>query len=317
MPSGELWANRWPAPGRNPFRRPGRNWFNPDTNVAKGLTVPGELEQPRPTRRELGTEAAGLGESFGLGGPPQGAYRARRRSTQWGCGTSMLVTAAVLAIVIPELQHRLSPLWAIVVGAATVGGLLLMAFAPRSTWDRLFWYPGGLAQRLAAEPEPKILRWADAATVRIAYDTSDDSLILDRCIVDGPDQVAVEADRKYKAGLAAFAREAERVMEIKLLPGLIEAYERGQPVAFGELAISRAGLGYQPRIGRNSWWLAWPEVRTVKAHGPGRGLYIHPTPRGRGKRWIDLEMVPNGILAHRLIEHAAIPYRIPVNLNRE
>jgi hypothetical protein len=47
------------------------------------------------------------------------------------------------------------------------------------------------------------------------------------------------------------------------------------------------------------------------------GLYIHPAPRGRGKRWINLEMVPNGILAHRLIEHAAIPNRIPVNLDRE
>lgn len=277
----------------------------------------GELEQPRATRRELGAEAARLGASFGLGGPPQGVYRARRRSTQWGCGTSMLVAAGVLAIVIPEAQHRLTPLWAIVVGAVTVGGLLLMAFAPRSKWDRLFWYPGGLAQRLATEPEPKILRWADAATVRIGYDTSDDSLILDRCIVDGPDQLAIEADRRYKAGLAAFAREAERVMEIKLVPRLTEAYERGQPVVFGELTISRAGLGYQPRIGRSNWWLAWPEVRTVKAHGPGRGLYVHPKPRGRGKHWIGLEMVPNGILAHRLIEHAAAPYRIPVSLHRE
>jgi len=125
--------------------------------------VAGEPEQPRPARRELGAEAARLGATFGLGGPPQGVYRARRRSTQWGCGTSMLVAAGVLAIVIPELQHRLTPLWAIVAGTVTVGGLLLMAFAPRSQWDRLFWYPGGLAQRLATEREPKILRWADAA----------------------------------------------------------------------------------------------------------------------------------------------------------
>ncbi|HEY2518730.1 MAG TPA: hypothetical protein VGJ19_01365 [Streptosporangiaceae bacterium] len=278
----------------------------------------GELEeQRRLTRRELGAEAARLGENFGLGGPPQGAYRARRRSTQWGCGTSVLATALVLAFVIPELQHRLTPLWALVVGAVTVGGLLLMAFAPRAKWDRLFWYPGGVAQRLAAEPEPKILRWADAATVRIAYDTGDDSIILDRCIVDGPGAAAIEADRKYQAGLAAFAREAERVIELTVLPGLTDAYQHGQPVVFGELTVSRAGLGYQPRMGRNSWWLRWPEVRTVKAHGPGRGLYVHPKPRGRGKRWINLELVPNGILAHRLIEHAAAPYQIPVNLNRE
>ena len=100
-----------------------------------------------------------------------------------------------------------------------------------------------------------------------------------------------------------------------MLPGLTGACEQGQPVVFGELTVSRAGLGYQPRLGRNSWWLAWPEVRMVKAHGPG--LYVHPKPRGHGKRWISLELVPNGILAHRVIEHAATPDRIPVSLIRE
>ncbi len=72
-----------------------------------------------------------------------------------------------------------------------------------------------MAQRLATEPEPRVLRWADAAAVRVAFDTGDDSVNLDRCIVDGP----------------------------------------------------------------------------------ARGLYIFPKPRGRGRRWISLELVPNGVLA--------------------
>ena len=38
---------------------------------------------------------------------------------------------------------------------------------------------------------------------------------------------------------------------------------------------------------------------------------------GRGKRWIGLKLVPNGILAHRLIEYAAASDRMPVNLIRE
>ena len=277
----------------------------------------GEVERRRPAQHELDAEGARLAENFGLGDPCQGAVLARRHSTQWGCGTMVLASAAVLAFVIPEWQHRLTPLWAIVVGAAAVAGLLLLAFAPRARWDRLFWYPAGMAQRLATEPEPKVLRWADAAAVRVAFDTGDDSVNLDRCIVDGPGEAAIEADRGYKAGLTAFAREAERVIEIKLLPGLIEAYEHGQPVVFGELTITRAGLGYQPRLGHNGWWMTWPEVRMIKAHGPGRGLYIFPKPRGRGRRWISLELVPNGVLAHRLLEHAAAPHRVRADLIRE
>jgi hypothetical protein len=69
-----------------------------------------------------------------------------------------------------------------------------------------------------------------------------------------------------------------------------------------------SGLGWQPRMGRREgWWLPWPEVRVVKTHGPGRGLYVHPKPRGRGKHRVGLEMVPNGMLAHRLIKHVAAP----------
>jgi hypothetical protein len=50
--------------------------------------------------------------------------------------------------------------------------------------------------------------------------------------------------------------------------------------------------------------------------GPPQGAY---RARRRSTQWGcgNLEMVPNAILAHRLIEHAAIPYRIPVGLNRE
>jgi hypothetical protein len=279
--------------------------------------VAGAMEQRRPTRSELDREGARLGASFGLGGAPQAAHRARRRSAQWGYGTSVLGLAFISVFVVPDFQHRWTPEYVVALSAAVVVAVVLMAFAPRSKWDRLYWYPGGVAQRLATEPEPRILPWADATSVRVGYVSDDDSVTLDHCVVDGPGQVAVEVDRKYQGGLAAFAREAERVMEIKALPGLIGAYEHGQPVVFGELTITRAGLGYQPRIGRNSWSLPWAEVRAVKAYGPGRSLSVQPRPFGASKRWINLEELPNGLLAHRVVEHAAARYGIPVKLRRD
>jgi hypothetical protein len=282
------------------------------------VNVAGELERRRPAKDDLAAEGARLGAGFGLEGPCQGAYRARRRSTQWGCGAGLLGWGAILAFVIPEFQHHWGSGWEVGAGVLAAAGAVVMTVAPRSKWDRLYWYPGGVAQRLAAEPEPRILRWADATGVRIVYDTSDDSLILDRCIVDGPGELSIDAGRGYKGGLAAFAREAERVLGDRLLPGLTAACDRGEPVEFGELTITAAGLGVQPaRPGREGWWLPWPEVRVVKAHGPGRGLYVHQKPWGRGKRWAGLEGVGNGMLAHRVIEHAAAPYRVPVTLSRE
>ena len=64
-------------------------------------------------------------------------------------------------------------------------GLTLTALAPRLERDRLFWYPDGIAQRVAAEPEPKILRWDDATGVRIGFDTDENSADLARCISAG------------------------------------------------------------------------------------------------------------------------------------
>jgi len=283
--------------------------------------VAGELERRRPARGDLAAEGARLGASFGLGGAPQGAYRARRRSKQWGCGAGLLGWGAVLAFVIPEWQHHWASGWEAGAGVLAAVGVVVMTLAPRSKWDRLYWYPAGIAQRISTEPEPRILRWPDVTAVRIAYELDDESLLLASCIVDGPGSTPIEADRRYQGGLAAFAREAERVIEPRLLPGLIDAYERDQPVVFGDLTIARAGLGYQPsrgsRASAEGWWLPWPEVRVVKAHGPGRGLYVHPKPRGRGKRWAGLEGVANGLLAHRLIEHAAAPHGVPVTLSRE
>jgi hypothetical protein len=108
------------------------------------------------------------------------------------------------------------------------------AWAPRAKWDRLFWYPGGIAQRLTTEPEPKILRWAGVTAVR--------------------------------AHLESFLAEAERVVAIELMPG----------------------LSYQPL-----------------------------RPRIHGNCWINLDGISNGVLARHVIEHAAAPCRMPVELRRE
>jgi hypothetical protein len=280
----------------------------------------GELERRRPTQPDLDAEGARLGENFGLGGPCQGAFAAQQRPGLWGIGALVAGTGAFLAVfVVPPLLHTAQLVLAIIAGAGVVIGLALMAVAPRSRWDRLYWFPDGIAQRVSTEPEPKILRWADVTAVRVGFSTGgDDSPVLARCLVDGPAGVLVEADGGYKSGLAAFAREAEQVMAARVLPGLTAACDRGEPVVFGELTITGHGLTVQPeREDRESWKLTWSQIQLIIAHGPGRALRVYLPPRGRKRRWIGLELVPNGFLAHHVIEHVAAAHDLPVTVQRE
>jgi hypothetical protein len=83
--------------------------------------VAGELERRRPSPAELDAEGARLGASFGLGGPYQGVCLARRRSSQWGCGGTLIV-AALSVIVVPEWQHHYSPGWVAAAIAVAVAG---------------------------------------------------------------------------------------------------------------------------------------------------------------------------------------------------
>ena len=106
----------------------------------------GELERRRPPRRELDADAARLGNSFGLGGPCQGICLARRRSTQWGCGAMVLGLTAISAFVVPDIQHHYTSAWGFAAAGAVLAGLMLIALAPRANWDRLYWYPGGIAR---------------------------------------------------------------------------------------------------------------------------------------------------------------------------
>lgn len=103
----------------------------------------------------------------------------------------MIVVAAISVIVVPVWQYHYSPVWLGAAIVAAVAGVLVMTLAPRAKWDRLFWYPGGIAQRLTIEPEPKILRWAGVTAVRAHFDESDDSIDLDECTLDGPDGVSM------------------------------------------------------------------------------------------------------------------------------
>jgi hypothetical protein len=125
-----------------------------------------------------------------------------------------LDAVAVLSVfVVPDLQHHFTATWWIAASGTALAGVALMMLAPRARWDRLYWYPGGIAQRLSGEREP--------------------------------------------------------------------------------------------------------DIRLVRAHGPGRGVKVHLRPRTRGSHWVNLAGVPSGLIAHRVIEQAAAWFRIPVEVKEE
>lgn len=193
-------------------------------------------------------------------------------------------------------------------GCLVVIGVALMARFPSVNWDRVFRYRDGLAQIAASDPEPVVVRWADVATVSLVFASEEDDRDITSATIGSRSGSSVRVDRGYgMEALGELAAEAERALAARLLPELIEEYDCGRPVAFGNLRIDRHGVTHSST---ESWYLPWALISRVTDDGPGRAIEIRPAREsGRGLKRIDLDGCQNGVLAHHLIERAGVPVR--------
>ena len=208
------------------------------------MAAHGEIEI---RQEELLAEGARLGEEFGLG-PCATARAAKRRPAQFGCGASMLAVAAGVGLPGLFIEGGVARIViAVVGGVMAIAGLVMIVGWQDVTWDRLFVYGGGLAQIVRGEPEPLVVRWEDVVTVSLSFGMDDDSWDTSSCTISGETSgrtgTSVTVDSAYGLGVVSeLAREAERVLAARLVPGLIQAYESGEPVIFGEMTIDRQGI---------------------------------------------------------------------------
>lgn len=261
-------------------------------------------------RRELLAEGTRIGEAFGLG-PPVAAWTAvrSRSAAQWGCAFGFPLLFAVLIIVVAA-THGTARWFAIGAVCCTVIAAVLTAVLAPQWGDRLFRYRDGIAQVTVGDPQPRVLRWDDIVTVSLAFGDSDASgPYLRSCTVNDRAGTRVTADGAYRdapgrSGCGDLAAEAERVGAARIVPALIREYESAGSVAFGRMTVSREGITFaRPGSSRPPWHVPWESLRGVRVTGPGERISVtRDDGRSRGTY---IGGCPNGLYAHRVIEHAA------------
>jgi hypothetical protein len=132
----------------------------------------GTVAENEVRRTERAEAAAQLGEACGLG-PCTRMLKARR--SPWPdtasailiwLGASTLMLAPALAIGISVGPYAAATKVTTDIVAACL--VLLVALLAWRAWptrrDQMFWYPGGTAELIDGEPEPRVARWDDVDT---------------------------------------------------------------------------------------------------------------------------------------------------------
>jgi hypothetical protein len=245
--------------------------------------------------------AISLGAQYGLGTCTR-TLRAQR-SSWWLAGAflGIGVFGATGALVSPYA----APAGAFMFAAA------LMA-ARRWIWppkvDRVFWYTGGLAQLIARQPGPRVVRWDDAAWVTATVESSGESGLatVTRCAVSDPGGAQVAVDAGYGPVTPRdFLRETARVLASRLVPPLIQAYDCADPVIFGSTRVDRAGIGSALGRGTGTVFTAWHDMRYIEGRLGDLVPEIKIRTAERRPRTVTLSGVPNAIFVFDVARHAA------------
>jgi hypothetical protein len=219
-------------------------------------------------KKELDAEdaevAGRVGDEFRLGAIEfvSRTVRAPSWPSALGC---VSITISVLGGVPTAIIVGLSPYTpttklivdAIIIGLFLIGWPLGAIRALHDVVDkRVAVYAGGVAQLRRGEPEPTVLRWADIETVTIELTTDEGSpqTGVAGCALRGRGGTEIAEDK----AAAPVATAAHRALAPRLVPPLLAACDRGEPVSAGDARVDGDGLTMP--TGRH--W-TWPEIKSV------------------------------------------------------
>lgn len=188
---------------------------------------------------------------------------------------------------------------------------------PAARTDWVFWYSGGVVQLIANEPGPRIAAWDDLVSVTASFHTTSEDTQLERATVCDRSGTQVTISRGYGTHAPHdVLQHVARVLGPRVLPPLIQKYESGASVIFGDAEISQSGLGHV-RAHRETAVTAWQKMRRIDAHVDALmpGLRI-----GKGRwhpwEWIKLSDRPNGVFVFDMVQHAAAQNGVPFQYMR-
>ncbi len=106
---------------------------------------------------------------------------------------------------------------------------------------------------------------------------------------------------------------AAEILTPRVVPALLDAFDRGEPASFGPVRIGWQGITVSGAAGRS---VAWADMRQITI-GARTGIDVRTTNRKTRLR-IDLDDdVPGGFFAHYVIERGATRAGVPVEYQQE
>jgi hypothetical protein len=177
--------------------------------------------------------------------------------------------------------------------------------------SRIGLYSGGVAQLRREEPEPSILRWPDIETVTIELNGRGHA--RDRVGELRPARSRRNRDNRQEES-SGLSGAVHRTLGPRLVPPLIEAYDRGEPVTAGGARIDREGFTMRP--GKR---LTWSEIKSVTMQHAPKGsadvatrIDIRVVRRNR-LHYFDPSGIPNAIFFAHALARAAMRNGVQVD----
>lgn len=261
---------------------------------------------PRRERRQLDAWAGDLGRACELGAYRR-CYGAVRSPARKGLGIFLILGGLLAGVPFAVAAAAQLPL----AGAALFGvagilaalGVVLIKTAPPEKVDWIFSYTGGIAQVAAGAAAPRVVRWELLGQVLKEYEMSEgseynDGPSLTVIRVAGVDGTVITADASYGAALGQLDREIDQVVVAMRLPAAMEQCQRGAPVLFGDLSVSREGIAWA----HGARQAAWRDIRSVRVSP----CQIELGTRGwKMRQRIGLAGVPDSCVAVLLVQGMA------------
>jgi len=184
-------------------------------------------------------------------------------------------------------------------------------------------YQGGYAQLLATDGGPRAVRWTTVAEVTVTFRTT--TVYTSQAAYTSTRLHRFSASPCVTGGLAPVVgprwgswrllKDAVRVVGPRLVSAAEDAYDAGQPAAFGPVRVSRDGV----TVPGAATPVSWPDIRSIRlrhvdlARGGRVVRAVHLSCRSRpAHRVIEVSGLPNGIFLARVIAHAAAGHGVPV-----
>jgi hypothetical protein len=178
--------------------------------------------------------------------------------------------------------------------------------------DQTFLYADGVLQLAGGEPEPRVVRWDDAVSLSVRMVRPDES---DAYI--GSSTVRDRAGNEVTARGPALPRRVAEILTPRMVPALLDAFDRGEPVSFGPVRIDGRGITVSGSgDGSGGRFVAWADMRRITIDAR-TGIDVRTADRKVRLR-IDLDDdIPGAFFAHYVVERGATRAGAPVEYQQE